>query len=309
MTLRMVTPPTVEPMSVAEALFRAHITSTAQEPPPGAITAAIASPAAPGNVDNGAHRYLATFVTADGETEAGTVSSAVTIADKTVNGRVTLTNIPLGGTGVTSRKLYRTAANGSTYLLLATLADNTTTTYSDNVADASLGAGAPSVNTTSNPYFLSMIKGARNLAEARTGRRLITQVVEQVYDAFPSSEMQLGVMPVQGIEFVKYYDTDGVLQTMDAGDYVLDQDTLKAWLLPVYGTNWPSTRASAMAVIIRMTVGYGDTGADVPDEFKQYMISHIVQWHRAPGGYFAGSATPIPGFDHLIDDYDIRDIA
>src|SRR3990167_5012788 len=114
---------------------------------PGALTAALAGAGA-GNVDNGAHRYKVTFITAAGETEAGTASGIVTVADKTVNGQVSLTVIPTGNTGiVTQRKVYRTAAGGSVYKLLTTIADNTTTTYTDNTADSGLGANAPSANT------------------------------------------------------------------------------------------------------------------------------------------------------------------
>src|SRR5262245_36044250 len=117
MTLRIITPPAIEPVKVREVMAWSRISTSAQEPAPPANTAALASPAAPGNVDNGAHRYLATFVTADGETQAGIVSEAVTVTNKSVNGKVELTGIALGGASVTSRKLYRTTAGGSTYLL------------------------------------------------------------------------------------------------------------------------------------------------------------------------------------------------
>ena len=63
------------------------------------------------------------------------------------NSQVALTAIPVGSTGVTSRKLYRTVAGGSALLLLTTIADNTTTTYTDSTADASLGAAALTVGT------------------------------------------------------------------------------------------------------------------------------------------------------------------
>ena len=36
----------------------------------------------------------------------------------------------------------RIISGGSTYYLLATIADNSTTIYTDNIADASLGAGS-----------------------------------------------------------------------------------------------------------------------------------------------------------------------
>lgn len=53
--------------------------------------------------------------------------------------------------GVTSRKLYRTTAGGAVYFPLATIADNTTTVYTDNVADASLGSTAAATDL-GNPY-------------------------------------------------------------------------------------------------------------------------------------------------------------
>jgi hypothetical protein len=107
------------------------------------------------------------------------------VADKTVNGKVQLTGIPLGGSAVTSRKIYRTAAGGATYMLLATLADNTTTTYTDNTADSGLGAGAPAVNTTGDPLLTIFIASARQLAEQELRRYLVTQTVDLYLDGFP----------------------------------------------------------------------------------------------------------------------------
>lgn len=60
-------------------------------------------------------------------------------------GKVSVTSIPTGPAGTTARRLFRPTAGGSTYRLLTTIADNTTTTYSDNVTDGSLGAVAPMV--------------------------------------------------------------------------------------------------------------------------------------------------------------------
>jgi hypothetical protein len=106
---------------------------------PGAPTAALGTGA--GNVDNGVHSYKMTFVTAVGETSLGTASGDVTVVDKTANGKVELTALPVDSTGfATSRKLYRTAAGGANYYLLTTISNNVQTTYSDNIADASLGA-------------------------------------------------------------------------------------------------------------------------------------------------------------------------
>jgi len=58
-------------------------------------------------------------------------------------GQVNVTGIQIGGVGTTARKLYRTTSGGAAYQLVTTISDNTTTSYQDNKADGSLGAGAP----------------------------------------------------------------------------------------------------------------------------------------------------------------------
>ena len=75
----------------------------------------------------------------------------MTVVDAAVNGQVALTAIPTGSPGiVTSRKIYRTVAGGSAWLLQSTIANNTATTATDNVADASLGAAIPTANTATD---------------------------------------------------------------------------------------------------------------------------------------------------------------
>lgn len=306
MTLRIITPPAVEPVSVAEAMAWSRIDASNQEPAPGAISAALAGTPIAGNVDNGAHRYLATFVTASGETQAGSVSAAVTVVDKTVNGRVELTGIPLGGALVISRKIYRTAAGGSTYLLLTTIADNTTTVYTDNIADGSLGAGAPSVNTTSDPMLSMLITAARSIAERKTGRALITQTWEQVLDAFPiglPNALLLGKMPIQSVTSLKFYDSNGTLQTLDSSKYVLDADTQPGWLLPVLNVDWPNTADVANAVIARFVVGYGASGASVPREILMWISAQVKAAYDNPSGLLDGEAATLPFLDGLLDSY------
>lgn len=73
------------------------------------------------------------------------VSNTVTTGAVGGNRKVTLSNIPLGPVGTTNRKIYRTEGGGSSYKLLATLADNTTTTYTDDIADGSLADAYPAV--------------------------------------------------------------------------------------------------------------------------------------------------------------------
>jgi hypothetical protein len=61
---------------------------------------------------------------------------------------VNLSAVSLGAAAVTARRIYRTAAGASQLQLLTTLADNATTTYVDVQADATLGANAPTSDTS-----------------------------------------------------------------------------------------------------------------------------------------------------------------
>ena len=111
---------------------------------PGAPTAADSGIA--GNV-NGTVAYALTFVTADGETEVGSRTS-ITVSNRQVN----LTNVRVStDRRVIARRIYRSPAGAADQVLgqlVATINDNTTTTFVDNVADASLGGPAPWFNTT-----------------------------------------------------------------------------------------------------------------------------------------------------------------
>lgn len=101
----------------------------------GACKAVLASGGS--NLDSAAAYYYA--ITMDTDVYiSGAVSNTVTTDAS--NRKVTLSNIPLGPAGTANRKIFRTEGGGSTLKLLATISDNTTTTYADDIADSSLGA-------------------------------------------------------------------------------------------------------------------------------------------------------------------------
>lgn len=105
------------------------------------------SPVAPAAADSGTagnpsgtYLYRTSVYHSGGETEGGPYSTtAITVSSK----KIQLTGIPLSQTeNITGRRIYRTAASGTSFLLVASLADNVTTSYLDNIADGSLGTAA-----------------------------------------------------------------------------------------------------------------------------------------------------------------------
>lgn len=286
MDFTLVTAPATEPLTADETRKHLRLDAEAGEPAPTAPTVALISPAAAGNVDNGAHLYRVTFVTADGETEGGTVSSSVTVADKTVNGKVTVSAIPTGGSLVTSRKLYRTAAGGSTYLLLATIADNTTTTYTDNIADSSLGAGAPTTNTTEDAYVSGLVKTARVWIENTRGLALVTQTWDGSLDAFPyDGPIKIPKYPLSSVTSITYHDDDLSTSTVfSSTKYQVDTYKRPPRIYIKNGESWPtdSLRLSS-GVVVRFVAGYGAASA-VPEDIKHAIKLLVGQMyaHREP---------------------------
>ena len=126
-----------------------------------AITDGIAAPAtnltaAVGSAGalTGAYYYTQTYVTALGETAPWPGSATVVNPSSQ---QVNLSAIPTGPAGTIARRIYRTPAvsgvvDPKDYRLVATINDNTTTTYTDNLADGSLGAPA-NWNATNRGQF------------------------------------------------------------------------------------------------------------------------------------------------------------
>jgi hypothetical protein len=124
--------------------------SPVQEP----RTAPTATNSGVSGVLNGTYQYMCTFVTADGETEGRVTSGDISVSNKKIN----LTDIPVSADNrVIARNIYRKPASASADVvplnLLVQIADNTTTTYQDNIDDASLGVLINRINTTGGKIF------------------------------------------------------------------------------------------------------------------------------------------------------------
>lgn len=152
---------------------------------PAPVAAPTAATGAAG-VLTGAYQYKVSFVY-DSVTEHE--SSVYSVASNQVNPsaqQVDLSAVPLGGTGCTSRRIYRTKAivTGSPlFYFRGTIADNTTTTFNDNAADSSLSAVQAPTDNGIPPLarHWAMMKGrmyALNIASGtvRRGRLMFSAV-------------------------------------------------------------------------------------------------------------------------------------
>jgi uncharacterized phage protein gp47/JayE len=135
------------PQTGGEALLF-NTTELKTIPNPGIPSAPTTAAGSAGNV-SATVEYAVTFTTAAGETAIGSSSSPLVVSSKQVN----LTAIPLGGTGTVGRKIYR-RENGGAWKYVATLANNSATTYTDNILTGSLG-GAPPTDSTAEAVAIA----------------------------------------------------------------------------------------------------------------------------------------------------------
>ncbi len=127
-------------------------------PPPASMTGAAV---AGSGLSAGNYHYAVTFLTPGGETPS---SPLLNVSTTSGNQQVNLSNIPAGPpttvtpgvavNSVTGRNLYRSQVGGNQLFLLATLADNISTSYTDSAPDSSLvGRPAPPTVNTSGVMF------------------------------------------------------------------------------------------------------------------------------------------------------------
>lgn len=118
----------------------------------------------------------------------------------------------------------------------------------------------------------SLISAARIAVENYLTQKLVTQTITEYFDAFPANGIiELTFWPVALITHIKYYDSDGDLQTWDSANYQADiygtfgQGPARIWT--AYSVTYPTTRDMLNAVEVRYVAGYGAASA-VPELIK-----------------------------------------
>lgn len=183
------------------------------------------------------------------------------------------------------------------------------------------------------------IISAREEAENICRRAFITQTFELYLDSFPSLNNQntvFGYMseqistygvgtvrnysvrfrgqridlpfpPLQFVDSIKYYDTLGTLQTLNAAAYLVDAISEPGCITPAPSMSWPDTQQRVNAVQIRFTAGYGNA-ADVPKNIKEWILMQVGALNENRESIAVGSrlvVVNLPFADRMLDRYKI----
>lgn len=151
----------------------------------------------------------------------------------------------------------------------------------------------------------ALIITARQQAEHRTGRALITQQWRYSVDQFPVDSLELPLPRLQSVQSVTYLDADGVRQTLAGAEYDVITDELVGRMIPAYGKTWPSCRIRPGSVQVSYTCGYG-AAADVPHSIKAWMLLAIGAWYENREALVSGQPVadlPRSFCDGLLDPF------
>lgn len=113
---------------------------------------------------------------------------------------------------------------------------------------------------------------ARKFVENYIQQQLITATYVNYFNEF-CEPLQLWYPPIQSIVHLKYKDGDGVEQTVDASDYVLDSYVKPGEITLANDATWPSTLLNQVNVIwCEFKAGFGDSVTDIDQDIKDAIL-------------------------------------
>jgi uncharacterized phiE125 gp8 family phage protein len=129
-----------------------------------------------------------------------------------------------------------------------------------------------------------LIQDATETWEHDTHQKLITQTIEHVQERWEPM-VRLTWRPLQLIEFVKYRDANGTLQTVSAADYLLDLGNglirfNRTYTVPNYFSEWNAWQ-------IRYVAGYGENSTDVSQLDRGAILTLVAHKFETPDMLFA----------------------
>lgn len=119
-------------------------------------------------------------------------------------------------------------------------------------------AAGAAAYTAEDALLTSIISAARMVAEVEQWRALVLQGFDLFLDAWPrGDEIVLPAPPLRAVEFIRYTDSDGVVNTFADTEYEIDIDGEPGRVVLGYEKSWPdSTLSPKNPIHVRFWAGY-----------------------------------------------------
>jgi uncharacterized phiE125 gp8 family phage protein len=159
-------------------------------------------------------------------------------------------------------------------------------------------------HSADDTLITALMASAIDHLEYSTGMVFYDTTFDEVLPYFPGcrGSITLQGAPLKAITYLKYYDPDGTLTTMDAEDYLVMTPALsRGFICPSPDVSyWPSTQCRPDAVTIRYTSGW--PSSTVPAAAKHMIRLLVVTWyeHREAEGTIQTKQLEL-GLERLIN--------
>lgn len=165
-------------------------------------------------------------------------------------------------------------------------------------------------HSAQDSLLADLIAAARQRAESVTARAFISSTWDATWSRFPGycrrgqfagRMLELPRSPLVSVEYVKYLDADGELQTFAADQYTVDTASEPGRIVLKPTADWPSLGEYPAAVQVRFVAGYGGSTdaakrAAVPVLAKLAVKFLAAHFYANPAPVITGTiATKIPG--------------
>jgi uncharacterized phiE125 gp8 family phage protein len=310
MPLKLITPPVLEPITVAEVkthlrieseAFADNISST-QSIAPGSHAIAAAWSLVGTGVDVLGSRTVVYF-------ESGTNGAGGTVDVKIQESD---TNVPANFTDWAAGAFAQvTVANdNATYEKEYTGAKQyirVVSTVAGNACEFGVSVVEYAPYSAEDTLISDFIKAVRTWCQDYQGFSYITQTWDLSLLDWPRGQnyIELPYSPLQSAPLapvVTYYDTDDVATVWAATNYLVDTDFNPGRIVLNYGGTWPTeTLRLSKGVVIRYVAGYGLTGASVPDEIKLALKMLVGHFYENREATFNQALKEVPLARELLD--------
>lgn len=168
-------------------------------------------------------------------------------------------------------------------------------------------------STAEDTYITELCKIAIEIAENRTGRKLLTQTWEMYMPEFPSKDdyIEIKLPPLSSVTSVKYYDEDNTLQTLSSGNYEVNTIADVGRVRLKQDQAWPSTYVKDNSVVIKFVCGYGTAFTSIPHSIYAAMkltVSHFFENREAVQTIGSVQEIPLPrAIELLFNMYSVRE--
>lgn len=132
----------------------------------------------------------------------------------------------------------------------------------------------------------TLIPAATDYVQRCVGQQFVSATLVETWDWFDYWQqiLTLDRRPVVSVSWVKYYDVNGTLTTIDSSNYHVDTYSRPVRIVPITNYTWPNTQdGRPTSVQVQYVAGYSDLSL-IPPPLKVAIKGLVKHWfdNRSP---------------------------